>query len=326
MTKFIGRLADIGIAREGTRGTAEGSADFWVPKLSLTIDDAVEQVVDESSIGVIEDSPNASVVGKYAEGEIEGNINDKSIGLFMLAALGAVNTTGPADTSVYTHTFTVSQSAQHPSLTLFLDDGNQDYTYALAMLNQLDLDITVGQFSKFMAAFRSKVGATATLSPSYTAETLFLPQHGSVKIASAVAGLGAASAINMRSVKLTISKNIEDDRTLGSIDQVDILNKQFAVEGTLELVFDSNTFKTEMLADTAQAMRIRLTNTNVTIGGSSNPQLNIDLAKVKFSEFKRGYSNNDITMATVNFKAFYDASATSMITVELKNTQASYAA
>jgi hypothetical protein len=325
MAKYIGRVVDIGIARESTRGTAPASAQFWLPKTSLTIDDGVEQVVDESSTGVIEDSNNAVVVGTFAEGSIEGNVCDRSIGLLLLNTLGATSPAGPAD-STYTHTFTVGQSAQHPSLALYLEDPNQDYTYALGMISQLDLDFSVGAFAKYTAAFRSKVGTTATLTPTYTAENRFLPQHGSVKIASAVAGLNAASAIDIRSVKLTINKNIEDDRKLGALTQVDILNKQFSVEGTIELVFNDNTFKTQMLADTAQAMRIRLTNTDVTIGASSNPQINIDLARVKFSAFARNYENNGVVMATVNFKAFYDTAASSMIAVELKNTQASYAA
>lgn len=324
MTKFIGRLADIGIAKEGTRGTAEAAADFYLPKVSLSIDDGIEQAVDESSVGVIEDSTGASVVAKFAEGEIEGNIYDKSFGLILLAALGSVSTSGPSETTVYTHSFSVLQSAQHPSLTLFLDDPNQDYKYALAMLTSLELDVMLGQYARYKAQFRSKVGATATLSPSYSAENHFLPQHGSLKTASDLSGLGAASAINIRSVKLTVDKNAEDDRKLGSLDQADILNKQVAVTGTIELVFDDNTFKTDMLADTAKAMRIRLANSDVTIGDTLNPQLTIDLAKVKVSSFEKTYENDGIVIAAVEFKAFYSIGDTSMITGELVNEQASY--
>lgn len=324
MSKFIGRLVDVGIAKEGTRGTAESGADFWLPKLSLTLDDGVEQIVDESSYGVIEDAADAVVVGTFAEGEIEGNIQSESLGLLLLAALGAVSTSGPAETSVYTHTFSVLQSAQHPSLTIFQDDPNQDYKYPLAMLSQLDLDISIGQYAKYVASFRSKVGETATLSPSYSAESSFLPQHGSVKIADAVAGLDAASAIDIRSVKISIMKDVEDDRKIGSVAQADINNKEFHVEGSLELVFNNNTFKTEMLADTAKAMRIRATNADVTIGDTLHPQLNIDLTKVKFSEFKRGYSNGDIATATVTFKAFFKRSESAMIEAELINSTSSY--
>lgn len=324
MTKFIGRLMDIGIAKEGTRGTAESAATFWLPKLSVTIDDKIEQAIDESSIGVIEDSPNASIVGKFAEGEIEGNILDSSFGLLLLSAMGAVSTSGPSQTTVYTHTFTVAQDAIHEALTLFLDDPNQDYKYPLAVIDSLELDIALGKYATYKASFRSKKGETATLTPSYSAANHFLPQHGSVKIASAVSGLAAASTIDIRSINLKIMNNVEDDRKLGSLDPSDILNKQFAVEGTVELVFNDNTFKTQQLADTAQAMRIRLTNSDVTIGSSLNPQITIDLAKVKFSEFTRNYGNGDVTTATVAFKAFYSLGDTSMIAVELINTTASY--
>lgn len=324
MSKFIGRLADIGIAIETTRGTAEGSADFWIPKLSMTYDDGVDQVVDESSVGVIEDATGASVVAKYGMGEIEGNIYDQSFGAILLATLGTVSTSGPDETSVYTHSYTVQQDAQHDSLTIFLDDPNQDYTYALAMIERLELDVALGQYAKFTTSFRSKVGSTATLSPSYTAENHFLPQHAVLQYADDLSGLSSPTSVDVRSVRLTINKNVEDDRKLGSLDQADILNKQFAVEGTVELVFDDETFKTEMLADTAKAVRLKLTNSDVTIGSSMNPTLQIDLAKVKFSKFEKGYNNDDIVTATVDFKAFYSISDSALIQVDLVNEQSSY--
>jgi hypothetical protein len=324
MTKFIGRLADIGIAKEAVRGTAEGSVDFFLPKVSLSIDDGIDQVIDESSVGVIEDAPDASVVAKFAEGEIEGNIFDKSFGLILLSALGSVSTASAEETTVYPHTFSVLESAQHPSLTLFLDDPNQDYKYALAVLTSLDIDVMLGKYATYKAAFRSKVGATATLSPSYSSENHFLPQHGSAAIAANLAGLDAASPISIRSISIKIDKNAEDDRVIGSLDAADILNKQLAVEGSIELVFNDNTFKTDMLADTAKALRIRLTNNNVIIGSTLHPQLTIDLAKVKFSKFERKYANDDIVTATVDFKAFYSVGDASMIGAELINEQASY--
>lgn len=324
MSKFIGRLADIGIKKETTRGTAESTATFWLPKMSFSYDDKIEQVIDESSYGVIEDSTDAKVVGKFAEGEFEGKIGDKSIGLLLLAALGSVSTTGPAETSVYTHTFTVQEDNQCDSLTIFQDDPNQDYSYPLGMIDSLEIDASLGQFVKIMASFRSIVGSTGSHSPSYSAENHFLPQHATLTYATDLSGIGSGTAINIRSVKLTISKNVEDDRKLGSLNPVDILNKQMSIEGTLDLIFNAETFKDFMLADTLKAVRIRLTNTDVTIGSTLNPQLTIDLAKVKFSEFVRNYGNDDIVTATVNFKAFYSIGDSQMVSVELKNTQASY--
>lgn len=323
MTKFIGAIADVGIAKETTRGTAESSATFWIPKMNLTYDDMIEQVDDENSYGVIEDMIDRKVVNKFAEGEVEGRIGDKSIGLLLFALLGAKAVSGPSD-SAYTHTFTVAQSSQHQALTFFVDDENQDYKYALGMLKGMEIIGEVGKFVIFKTGVRSKVGATASLTPSYTLENSFLSQHATFKLASTQAGLGAASAINIRSVNLKIEKNVEDDRALGSVAPVDILNKKFAIEGELELVFNAETMKTEMLADTVQAMRIEFNNTDVLIGSTSTPKLTIDLHAVKFGSFKRNYSNGDIVTASVSFKAFYKPADSKMITVTLINAQSSY--
>lgn len=323
MAKFIGRQADIGVAIETTRGTAESSATYWLPKTELTVDDRIEQVVDESSYGVIEDSTDASTTKYFAEGEVTGVIGVDNVGVLLYGALGSVSTTGPTD-SAYTHTFTVSQSAQHPSMTIFQDDPNQDYTYALGMVSSLALDLQIGQYAQATLGFRSKKGSTATLSPSYSAESKFLPQHATVKIASAQSGLDGASATNVRNVQLTVTKNVEDDDALGTDEPVDILNKQFTIEGSVELVFDDETFKDELQGDTAKAMRIALTNDDVTIGASTNPSITIDLYRIKVNEFTRNYGNDDIVTATVNFKAFYSVSDSKMLDVTLVNDVTSY--
>lgn len=323
MTKFIGQLADFGIAKETVRGTPESTATFWIPKMTLTLDDTIEQAIDENSIGVIEDATDAKVVHKVAVGEVEGKISDKSIGLFLLSLLGTVSTSGPSD-SAYTHTFSVAQSAQHQALSLFVDDGNQDYKYALGMVTSMDISAEVGQIIQFKAGLRSKIGATATLTPSYSAENLFLAQHVTFKIAATQAGLDAASATNIRSISLTIDSNVEDDRALGSVAPVDILNKHFMIEGEMELVFDDEAIKTAMLADTVKALRIDIVNSDVLIGSSSTPALRFDLHSVKFSEFARNYDNTEIVTASVKFKAFYKLADSKMVTCRLINAQSSY--
>lgn len=323
MAKFIGRLVDIGIKKETTRGTAESAATFYLPKMSFSYDDKVMQVIDESSVGVIEDATDAVVIGKFAEGEFEGKVGSKSIGLLLLGTLGTVSTTTTQSTA-YVHTYSVQEDAQCDSMTVFQDDPNQDYVYGLGMVDKFELTMELEKFTSVKVGFRSKVGTTASLSPSYITETNFLPQHGSLTYATTLAGLSGGTVVPIRSIKITISKNVEDDRKLGSIHPVDILNKQMSVEGEMELIFDAETFKTQQLADTALALRIRMTNSDVTIGSNLNPQLTIDLARVKIKEFSRNYGNDDIVTATVTFQAFYSIADAQMIAMELINTQSSY--
>lgn len=323
MSKFIGRKADFGIAKEAVRGTAESAATFYLPKSSISLDDEVEKFVDEASIGVVEDSVESVNVKKVAVGEFEGKIGDKSLGLLLLNILGSVSTSGPTD-SAYTHTFSVLQNAQKPSLTLFLDDDNQDYKYALGMIGELTISAVLKSYAMVRASFRAKKGATATLTPSYSAENHFLPKHGTFKLASTQSGLGAASATNIRSLNITMGNNLEDDDAIGSEDPVDILAKQFSVKGTVELVFDAESIKTLMLANTAQAMRLELNNSDTLIGSSSTPKLTIDLHNVKFLNFRRNYENNGVVIVTAEFMGHYKLADSKAVTVTLINAQASY--
>lgn len=326
MTKFIGRLASFGLTREGTRGTLETTADYWIPTVSLSLDDEIEQVIDNSSVGIIEDATEAEIVGKIAVASIEANIGVNSIGAILLAAFGAVSVAGPTD-EAYTHTFTVDQSAQHDSFTLFLSESNQDWQHALGVLTNLELNVVLGQYARFVAGFRAKAGTADTLTPSISAETQFLPQHGTIKLASAQSGLDAAAAQEVRSFNLQIEKNVEDDRKIGSVDPDDILNREFMVSGSFEMVYDADTIKDTMLADTAQAIRLSLAHdADVIGGGSTNPSLQIDLYKAKINAFRRNFENSNIVVATVEFKGLYSLSDSKMIDVELVNGVASYTA
>ncbi len=327
MSKFIGRLADIGFAKEAVRGTPLDPT-FWVPQLSLTFDEMVEQVLEESSVGVIEDSVDRNITEKIANGTLEGRIAAESFGLLLLNAIGDVSSAVAAGESVvFDHTFSVLQSAQHPSLTISVKEPNSSKRYALGMLNSLVINVALNQYAQFTSDIRAKIGVDASLTPVYVAadeKKIFLPQHGEFKVASTIAGLDAAQAINIKSFSISIEKNLEDDQVLGSLDPSDILNKQFAIEGTVELLYNDQTFIDDLLADTKQAMRLEIKNTDITIGSAENPTLTFDFAKVSFSEVTKPFTNNDLTVQTFSFKAHYDLTTTKMLDVILTNETTSY--
>ena len=323
MSKFIGRKFNIGIGKESVRATPV-VASYWLPKVALDIDDKIEFAVNESSIGVIEDAVGQSVTKKYAEGSIEGLITDKGIGLLLMALFGT-DTVGAVETGVKDHAFTVLQSAQHPSLTLSIVEANSNsgsgFAHALAMIDSLEITLEVGKFASYKASFRANAGADQADTVAFTAENIFKPQDCVFKMASALAGLSGASAINARKIVLTLKANTEDDDTIGSVASVDRLNKQFSVDGSVELVYNDRTFiDTDMLADLAQAIRLQAINTAVTIGSTSNPTLTFDLASAKIQEVARKIENNGIIMQTVKFKGYYSQTDSSMVTATLRNT------
>lgn len=329
MSKGIGRLLQAGIARETIRGTAESAATFYIPWSEMSVDEKYNLIVNEQSYGLIEDSTDAQIVKQWMEASLKAPITDKSFALVLYSTLGTLVTTDNADSDVTIkdHTITVAQSAQHQALTVFVDDplGAQDYKHALCVVDSLDLEYEVGQFMTYTAKIKGKKGATATLTPATTSENRFLHKHLTFKLATNLAGLTAASATVIKSLKLTISNNVEDDDVLGSITPADFLNKHFAIEGTVEAIWQNESdFKTAALAGTAKAMRIDLINTDVTIGASANPTVRIDLAKVIFKEISRSNGLNDVVKQTLSFKAHYSASDSKMITCLVTNAVASY--
>jgi len=325
MSKHIGRLQQVGIGKESPRGTA-AVPTFWLKKIDFDFDDKFEPVIDESSFGVIEDAENLDVAKKWGEGQIGGNVGDASIGLLLLAALGTVNTADNADSdpSVKDHTFSVQEDAQHDSITIEAKNPNEQKKYANGVVQSLEFSVEQKDYMKFVANILARNGATAANSPSYTAENRFLGRHVNVKFATDLAGLAAAGAIQVVSASLQITKEVDHDDILGLAYPNDFLNKHFMVEGTIELRYNATTYKDLALAGTQKAMRIQAINTDVTIGSAAHPELRIDLAKVKLTEWSKSGGNNDIITETLKIKGLYDASETQMIEILLTNTQASY--
>lgn len=328
MAKELGRQIQFGIAKESTRGTAAASATFWVPTSDASLDEKKELIFNEQSIGVLEDTAAADIGKQFVEGSFKAPIGSKHFGMLLYAMLGGLNTAANADGSgtIKDHTFTVAQSIQPQALTLFMDDpGAQDYKYALGSLTQLEITYERGEYVTYSATFKAKKGATATNTPAITSEERFTHKHVTFKVASNLAGLGAASPIAIKSLSLTFKRNTEDDDVLGAVEPVDFLSKQFTCEGKLEAMWQNESdFKTAFMANTAQALRIDLVNTDVVIGTSANARLKIDLAKVYWTELTKPIQINGLVMQSLSFKATYSSTDTSMVSAVLTNAQASY--
>ena len=239
MTEFIGRLIDVGIGKESARGTSV-TPDFWLPALAKNVDDVFTLAKDEAARGVIETDEDAKVVSEFAEGEIEGYVRDKSFGLILLGTLGAVvSNVDTPEAGVQTHDYTVAQSAQHQSLTLSLKHPLEDIRFANGMVTSLEIIAELNTIVKFTLGFMGFKGTDESDTVSYdTSENEFCPQHMTVKFAADLAGLDAANAIKAKTVSITFAKNLETDDVLGQIAPDDILNKQFMVEGTVELNYE----------------------------------------------------------------------------------------
>lgn len=325
MSKYIGRLVNLGIAKESSRG-AGASPVYHVPKTTFSFDDKIIQARSLGSLGKISDSEEAFVTTKYGQGEMEGEIRDKSFGLLLLAMLGSTSPSGPVD-SAYTHSFTLTHTNQHQSLSFVVADLNTTELYKLVMLDSLEITAELDEVVKFSAGFMSKQGGTTGLTvPAVVAENKFTKKHLRIKLADNIAGLSGATAISLKKLTVTINKNVVLDDVLGTAEPEDILNQQVSVEGEIELNYEDETYKNFMKNGTNKAMEIAFINTDAVIGAATNPSLTIQLPKVDFFDWEPDNGLDDIVKQKISFKANRDvANAQDVIYLcQLVNAVASY--
>lgn len=306
MAKIIGRLKDVGLARESTRGTGVSPA-FWIPKSAISFDDKVLKARSAVNFGTIAmDGNQAPVAREWAEGSLEFDLLDQSFGLFLYATLGTLSTSGPSD-SLYTHTFSLQNDSQHDSLTISVnEEGIGDLTYELAMLNSLSITIVPDDVVKCSAEFMSRRSQGGSHTVSYTAENKFVGRDLTFKLASLTSGLTGASNIPVRSLTLNFQKNVRLSHNTGTVQPDDILNQGFRITGEVTLDYEDRTYRDLAINGTYNAVRIDLTNGRQTIGVSSNPSFTIDLSRVDFEAWEQDIPNDEIASQTFTFTALHD--------------------
>lgn len=316
MTKFVGRRGTLGISKESSRGTPVDPAE-WIPRVSISFDDKTSTAREEEGLGRVEDSDSNYVVSKMGEGDVEFEANDRQLGMFLTSIFGASPSTSGGPT--YTHSYTVQNSNQPQSLSLFYEDPDEVKMFPLTVVSQLSLVIEQEAIVRCTATIMSRVGKDWT---SQTADFTsigqkFLHQHLRFKLASNIAGISGASEISLKNLTLNINRNAKFDNVLGTVEPEDVLGQQLSVDGSLTLNKEDSTYRDYMLNGTYRAMEILLER-------DTDSSLQLQLPRVDFTEWEQDRALNEIVGQSVNFKGNYDATnGTAVIsTCDLINTYA----
>ena len=185
-------------------------------------------------------------------------------------------------------------------------------------LTGLSISTTLLKVGMTVSGTNVAAGTTITAIVSSSAVTLSTATTG-----SATSFTFGGAVVQLKSFKLCIDSNLEDDDVLGSVTPVDFLNKEFKVTGTVEAIYQNLTdFKNAFLAtpNVPQAMLVSLVNTDVTIGSASNPSLVISLDQCYFTELAIKKTPKDVVYQTLKFTATYSLANSEMIKAVLTNT------
>lgn len=323
MSVFVGDRQTLGVGRETTRGTGV-SAALWVPAVEFDFQQRVNKGDVKGSQGKIISSTASKILQVFGQGNLMMDVRANVIGYFLLQLFGlvsSVNTTG----SVYTHTFTLTHSNTHPTLSLILKDPNKCERFVRAALETLGLKFSADSLATAEIGLMSEPPADTTGTPDFTAtDYLFAPSTVTFKLASAQSGLTGATAIVVNNLDLNFKKGADPDFGSGSNSPTDIYNTSLEITGSFERVFDGDTEHDYVFTPTNRALRFQMTDTAVNLGSGNNPSLTIDLYNVEFTEFSREVSLDNIVRQTVSFKGHIEQSSGNVMTATLVNTKSNY--
>ena len=188
----------------------------------------------------------------------------------------------------------------------------------------MTIDVALGEFVTYRVNFVSRYHQdTASTTPTYATSSRFVHPNLTFKVAANKDSFN--SKISLKSLSMTIEKEIERIDVLGSLEPEDIVNKTIRITGTLELNMEDKTWRDYMLNGSVRAMQIKLEGTTIIGSGTILPTLEFVFPKVWFSGWEPSGGLGDIASQSINFDVLYDLSNIRLwSTMQLINETASY--
>lgn len=326
MSFLKGEDITVGIARETVRGTPETPTVYVPGRVPTGIKRIVEKAQIRETRGNGMSSVAAVPISDRAEGDLEFNVRNGSIGMIFLSLLGSVSTSTAG--SGYLHQFDLlTGNPQNPTLTLGLaQNGQQDYEYAKCLVTSLEIRTPVDDLVNATATF---VGVEENTHAAYTvayASTDYYFRHYDVviKIAANVAGLGAASALGVKEFNLTIGNSGRVNQNIGELNPSDVLALMMEVTGNLKIDYQDETYHDLYAGELYKAMSITMTRADIELSTGVNPKVEIIMPRVSLSTRNQDRPIDDIVTDDIEFNAHHDETTGYGIRVNVTNSIANY--
>lgn len=318
---YTGRKVSVGIAKEGTRGTASAPTLYYA-HVDFQPQDKVDYKDNEGVIWTLAKTHKKEIVQQYSEIPLKGILWSESVGYFMLALLWSVTSAETAvGSGAYQHDFTMLNNNIHPTFTITEKNGVEGLAYALGAIDKLNLTFQQGDYINLESNWKAKLSQTMALTPSYSEETEFTARQIDIFFANDIAGLAGATAICAEGWNLELIKEIEQIFCLWSLDPKDVITKVIDAQVSLTIRHNSDVYTQYMKNGTTKAMRIRITDTNKVIWtNGDNPTIEIDLPKVSFDDVVKEGGRDDIIKQNLTISGLFDVTTSSLVTWKVINS------
>lgn len=302
-------LGYAGLGKETTAGTGVAPTIFFllqeVPQVRAAASFAEVPALDALGTAIVVPTQ------RYAEADLSVVVTPRAIGALLAALLGAPATTGSAPN--YTHTFTPKTS--YPSYTLEVQDGVAVHRAVGAQVTELTLRHSADGYLQAQARLvgmdRTTTGTPAT--PTYESQVFTV---GQVTVSVG----GSPVTARATNVEATISVPKDPFQALDKIPASAVYPQGTAeVTAQLELLFDT-ALDANRLADFLAA-----TTRAVSLAWAIDANTSLTLAfNAYLTEDPFVKANRDTGMARTRLALKAIRTGSNLLTVTLKNSQASY--
>lgn len=324
-----GEDINLGIARETVRGTPETPSTYIPARTPTGITLIVDKTPVRETRGTGMSSQGAVMVQKRAEGDLEFNVRNQTLGFLLLSLLGKVTTSAAG--SAYSHLFEIlTGNPQNPTLTLGLSQlGQQDYEYAKCIVTALEIKTPVNDLVNATAKFLGKGEEThADYTVAFPSTDYYFRHYDvTIKLADDVAGLAAADAMALKEFSLSIVNNGRVNQNIGELNPSDVLALMMEVSGSFAVDYNGETLHDLYASEAYKAMSISMVRTDIDIdsgGGTQNPTVTFVMPKVSLTKRDSDRPIDDIAGENIEFMAHFDETAGYGIQATIINNLANY--
>lgn len=316
-------LAQVGVAKQTAKGSAAANPTFaqGVTSGSVVTVEVAQALEDHTSSARITNYVNRT--GVIPGIDFSCRAHSKTLGLYLLGALGSVTTTG---TGPYTHNFALADDL--PYLTAFGKLAGNNYAVNDVKVDEIEISFSENDpLEVAISGMGTTVNYAATFTPTTddTAASYFASSSGTFQID---VDSGTPVSAKIKSGSLNIKNNVETIMLSGAIAPSDVFPGRQEIECSFDIVPDDLTDWRAIVTGTTTGT----TASAAPVYGSFNlvfnngtDTLTLNASRVAFTtDFPEADPAGGSITLSLEGLVVKPTSATAALTATLINTQASY--